>query len=362
MAQSNPQRGEAALSQVQSQVVNTAEVGVGPALSDAWRQWIAENVMLGNESANIVDAMVRNGFLRESAMKEIELASTSSYVRGAERLRNRLKKRDWMLATYRKLNRLRPESRTIERRERLSRVEFFEQYYVLNRPVILTRMIDDWPAMRLWSLEYFESRFGERQVEVQHGRSNDANYEIESSKYTRTMRFADYLQAVRTAGKTNEFYLTANNNMSNKKVLIELWDDIIHIPEYLDDRDPLAGFLWVGPQGTITPFHHDLTNNLLAQVIGRKRILYVPSWDLPLMANLKHVYSTIDGRTLAPNPTPSSNAPQVVECNLEPGEVIFLPIGCWHFVEALTISVSVSFTNFLFDNDFHTFYKTYQSV
>ena len=59
---------------------------------------------------------------------------------------------------------------------------------------------------------------------------------------------------------TNDFYLTANNNSSNRKVLPELWDDIGRLPEYLQADQP-SGFFWMGPAGTVTPFHHDLTNN-----------------------------------------------------------------------------------------------------
>ena len=43
---------------------------------------------------------------------------------------------------------------------------------------------------------------------------------------------------------------------------------------------------------------------------------------------------------------------RMVECMLNPGEVLFLPVGCWHFVEGLEVSVTVSFTNFLWDNDY----------
>jgi hypothetical protein len=31
---------------------------------------------------------------------------------------------------------------------------------------------------------------------------------------------------------------------------------------------------------------------------------------------------------------------------------VFLPVGWWHFVESLDFSISVSFTNFLWNNDF----------
>jgi ribosomal protein L16 Arg81 hydroxylase len=35
---------------------------------------------------------------------------------------------------------------------------------------------------------------------------------------------------------------------------------------------------------------------------------------------------------------------------LEPGEAIFIPVGWWHHVKSLEVSISVSFTNFVFPN------------
>ena len=147
-------------------------------------------------------------------------------------------------------------------------------------------MMDDWPALRKWSLDYFAEKFGDREVEVQIGRDASGNYEVEREKFRRKMTFSEFIEKVRTAGVTNDFYITANNNSANKDALPELWDDIVQIPEYLDGSSRTNGFFWFGPAGTITPFHHDLTNNFMAQVIGRKRILLAPSWDMPLMRNL----------------------------------------------------------------------------
>jgi hypothetical protein len=106
----------------------------------------------------------------------------------------------------------------------------------------------------------------------------------------------------------------------------------------------------------------DLTNNFMAQVIGRKRVLIVPSWDIPMMANDYHVYSRVDGRVTPPAPRPGRDAPQVMECVLHPGEILFLPVGSLHHVEGIDVSSTMSFTNFLFDNDFASFYTTYHGV
>ncbi len=335
---------------------------VSPRVDDEWRRWISENLMLGSTPESMVDAMGATGIGAEEARREIELAANSPYFRGAEHLQNRLKKREWLLAAYRRINRLNPESVAVPRRHRLSREEFLEEYYSTNRPVIITGMMDDWPAMKKWDLDFFRDRFGDREIEVQFGRNSGANYEIEREKYLKKVRMAEFVEMVRSAGTTNDFYLTANNNSSNKAVLPELWQDIIQVPEYLSGRDPMSGFFWMGPAGTITPFHHDLTNNFMAQVIGRKKVKIAPSWDMPLMDNHYHVYSRVDGRVAAPRPQARPDEAQILECILGPGEILFLPIGCLHYVEGVEISVTISFTNFLFDNDFSSFYTTYHHV
>ena len=333
-----------------------------PKLDDEWRRWIAENLLLESTTESLIDAMVAAGVEKEDAAREIGLALNSPYVKGAEHLRNRLKKREWLLATYRKINRLNPESDVIPRRHRLSRGQFLDEYYSTNRPVIITGMMDDWPAMKKWNLDFFAQNFGGREIEVQFGRSAGENYEIEREKYIKKVKFSEFVEMVRSAGTTNDFYLTANNNSSNKTVLPELWNDIVQIPEYLNGSDPMSGFFWMGPSGTVTPFHHDLTNNFMAQVIGRKKVKIAPSWDMPLMRNDFHVYSRVDGRVTPPRPQPAPDEAQVLECILGPGEILFLPIGCLHYVEGIEISVTISFTNFVFNNDFSTFYTTYHQV
>ncbi len=332
-----------------------------PRANDEWRRWIAENLMMGQPADGLLAAMVSSGFSNEEANRELKTAEDSPYIKGSELLRNRLKKRDWLLAVYRKNNRLHPQSDEIERRHRLSRLDFLRDYYSTNRPVIITGMMDDWPAIGKWNLDYFARTFGDREVEVQMGRTAGANYEIEREKYISRIRFGDFVEKVRTAGETNDFYVTANNNSSNRKILSELWEDIVQIPEYLAADRP-GGFFWMGPKGTITPYHHDLTNNFMAQVIGRKRVKIVPSWDMPLMRNELHCFSRIDGQFTPSGTRPPRDEPQVYEVILSPGEVLFLPIGCLHYVQGIEISVTMSFTNFVFDNDYSSFYTTYGPV
>jgi hypothetical protein len=331
-------------------------------IDDEWLRWIAENISLGGSPESIREAMIGAGISLPDIDIALRDAFASPYVRGGELLRARLAKRDWMLETLSKLRRMHPDARTVERRHRLSRDAFLRDYYSLNRAVIITGMLEDWPALQKWSLDYFSSAFGDREVEVQVGRDENPDYEVEQHRLARPMLFGQFVDTIRSIGRSNDLYMTARNSGRNRSAIGELWDDIIQIPEYLDGGDKGAGFFWLGPAGTLTPFHHDLTNNFMAQVIGRKRILIIPAAELPRTYNHLHCYTPVDGRSIDFDRFPALRGALIQEVILHPGEILFLPVGHWHFVEALDISCTMSFTNFVFDNDFSSFYSTYHGV
>jgi hypothetical protein len=333
-----------------------------PRADDAWRRWIAENLIVGVAPALLLAAMTSDGFSSEEAANELKAAEDSPYVKGSELLRNRLNERDWLLAVYREHNRLDPESGEIAHRHRLTRVQLLRDYYSTNRPVIITGMIDDWPAMRNWSLDYFARTLGERQVEVRMPRTGGVNIDASGYEhYVGTISFGDFVEKMRAGDEIDDFDLTVHFGSANRKALSPLWDEIGQIPEYLATDRP-GGMLKMAHRGTITPFQHDLANSLLAQVLGRTRLKIVPSWDIPFMYNHFHCFSRIDGRLVPSQTRPPFDEPQIHEVILERGELLFLPIGWLLHVEAIEISVTVSFTNFLFDNDYSSFYSTYGPV
>ncbi len=152
-------------------------------LSREWRSWIAENLMLGSHPSALMPVLQKAGIAEPLARREIELALQSPYLAGAVRLSNRLAKRDWVIDIQRKLNQLR--DRDIPRRDKLTAQEFLDEYYSTNQPVIITGMMDDWPAMAKWSPAYFRAHYAQREVEVQFGREADDQYEMNSVAHKR---------------------------------------------------------------------------------------------------------------------------------------------------------------------------------
>lgn len=326
-------------------------------ISDDWRRWIAENLMLGSQSASLLDILVKQGITATEAKDEIDAAINairSPYFQALQRVNNRLAKRDWVLAIQTKLTQLAPVD--IPRHHQLSRADFLQQYYSRNLPVIITGMLDTCPAYTKWSLDYFQQHFSERMVEVQFGRNADQNYELNSIAHKRQIAFGEFVELVRSSGSTNDFYMTANNDSKNREVLSELWNDVPTLSEYLRTDGAKQGFFWLGPAGTVTPFHHDLTNNFMAQIIGRKRVRLFAPYHSANVYNHRHCFTPVDGRAIDLKAYPTMAGVPVLDCILEPGEILFLPVGWWHFVEALDISVTVSNTNFIWDNDFYSNY------
>lgn len=324
-------------------------------MTDAWRSWIAENLMLDCDPASLIQALMAHGIARSTAQAEIAAAVRSPYLAGANRLRNRLAKRDWALDIYRQLNRLRPGG--IARRHRLGSDEFLREYYSTNQPVIITGMMEQWPAIKKWNPDYLRAEFGACEVEVQFGRNADPDYEMNSLAHKRLMPFGAYVDLVTASGHTNDFYMTANNDAKNRASLRGLWEDIDNLPAYLQASTE-CGFFWFGPAGTVTPFHHDLTNNLMAQVLGRKRVRLIAACELARLPNPRHCFTPVDGRSIDLARFPQMAEVPVQECILAPGEILFLPVGCWHFVESLEIAATMAFTNFRWPNDFYSNYPS----
>ena len=325
-------------------------------VDDNWRRWIAENLMLGTPAPTIVSVLVDSGVGANQARTEVEAAMRSPYLLGVRRLANRVAKRDWVLSIQSQLNRLGDDS--ILRRERLSGADFLQQHYGTNRPVVITGMLEHYPARSKWNLDYFAEHFSERMVEVQFGRDADPQYELNSIAHKRHVPFGEYVAMVRDCGSSNDFYMTANNDSKNRESLKELWDDVGSLPEYLDSDPARRGFFWFGPKGTITPFHHDLTNNFMSQIIGRKRVKLIAPCELAKVYNHRHCFTDVDAKAVDLNRFPAMADVKIHDVVLEPGEILFLPVGWWHHVEALDISVTLASTNFLWDNDFYTRYPT----
>jgi hypothetical protein len=315
------------------------------------RALIAEALLAGQGIDQIREHLIAAGSSAAAADYEVRRAEKDPLFQAAATLQRRLSKRDWTLRNFSRLAAVRPDGLSIPTVDKIEPVRFFEDFYATNRPVVLTGLVDHWPALAKWSLDYLAGKVGDSIVELQGERTTADDYELAKDRHKRMLPMRAVIEAIRQADASNDFYVTAYNDTTNKHSLAPLWEDVgrVSILQPTGGRD---GFFWLGPKGTLTPFHHDLTNNLLVQVLGRKRVHMVPSWEVGRMQNSIHCFS---GRSPADWPH-GEDLPPLYECVIGPGDALFLPIGWWHHVEALDVSISMSFTNFAADNDFYSDY------
>jgi len=110
---------------------------------------------------------------------------------------------------------------------------------------------------------------------------------------------------------------------------------------------------WIGSSGTVTPLHFDSYDNLLCQVLGFKYVrLYSQSENAYLYLDkqpaddVSYAQKNISPVSIE-NPDlsqhPDFERAVYTETLLGPGDMLFMPQGCWHYVRSLTPSMSVNF-------------------
>jgi hypothetical protein len=322
-----------------------AKTGESP---HAKRDVIAQALLDGCDEQQIHARLIDSGASDKSADYELKRLAKDPFFAAARQLSNRLAKRDWTLDLYARLHSQNDAAHSIPTLHAIEPERFFRAFYFANRPVKLTGLVDHWPALERWTLDYLDQTLGNAVVELQGQRGASPRYESDKTAHERRVPMRAVIELLRRDEASNDFYITAYNDKTNKATLAPLWDDLAPV-SILRESGGRDGFFWMGPRGTLTPFHHDLTNNLLVQISGRKRVRMVPSWETARMRNSLHCFSDW---TLDEFLNDDIATPPMLECTIDAGEAIFLPIGWWHHVEALDRSISMSFTNFAADNDF----------
>eukprot|EP00656_Telonema_subtile_P011611 TRINITY_DN15752_c0_g1_i2.p1 TRINITY_DN15752_c0_g1~~TRINITY_DN15752_c0_g1_i2.p1 ORF type:complete len:450 (-),score=82.09 TRINITY_DN15752_c0_g1_i2:122-1471(-) len=239
-----------------------------------------------------------------------------------------------------------------------------------KHPVLIQSAMNDWPALCKWKgLDYMKRAAGARTVPLevgsQHGGGNHQQRLVLLRDYLdQCFSGEEHLDAAGADGLVSVSQVVPVTAAKCAGYLAQhrLFDQVpalkqdIRIPEYATGTACSSGGevtsnAWYGPAGTVTPLHFDHHHGLLAQVLGEKLVILHPAkhtsslYPCEGVSNASGVDPT-DLEGASKWPLYAEVRPERLHVLLRPGEMLYIPEGYWHYVEAITPSYSaVSYTH-----------------
>jgi hypothetical protein len=227
----------------------------------------------------------------------------------------------------------------IPREKTLSKKEFIQKYFKPQKPVVIERFIEDWPAYSKWSLDYVKEVAGDKEVPLYDDRpvKHDEGFNEPHAK----MKMADYVDLLKS-GPT--------------KYRIFLWNILKEVPELQKDFSyPDFGLrlmkglpmLFFGGTDSHTFMHYDidLANIFHFHFEGKKQCILFSQDETKFLYKIPHSLITREDIDFADPDLEKWPALQHAKghiTHLEHGNILYIPEGYWHHMKYITPGFSMS--------------------
>jgi ribosomal protein L16 Arg81 hydroxylase len=212
----------------------------------------------------------------------------------------------------------------------ITREEFYKNYYIPQKPVVLRGLWKQYPAYTKWTMDFFKESMGNIEVGLFGNRQEDLAKTLQAPN--ETMRFDEYLNLIEREPTDLRLFL---------------FPVFKHKPELLKDFDYPAitkryikiPFMFFGPPKSVVRMHQDIdmSNVFLTQFHGHKRVwLFAPSQSELLYRLPFNVHSTVDVDNPDFKTYPGLRYVKGMSTVLEHGDTLFMPSGYWHHIEYLS--------------------------
>jgi hypothetical protein len=239
--------------------------------------------------------------------------------------------------------------------------EKISSYYKEQTPVVLRGAVANAKAVSEWkSWDYLKGLVSDDATcHVELG----GNYSASSAERS-DIRFQDFLtymqlfeeqrgrrpqEGIEPPPSGELVYLAQND------VVQELYQDF-HVPQFCGDENNSVGhegrlyntMIWIGPYGCVSPMHNDPLDNVLMQFVGAKCALLFPP------ADAQALYSGHEGNQPNTSPINPEEKPDLdryplfaeasppLICDLQPGDLLYIPKRWFHYVRTVETSISVN--------------------
>jgi lysine-specific demethylase 8 len=220
----------------------------------------------------------------------------------------------------------------------------FADYAAQRKPLVITGLADHWPALSKWTPDYLERQVGSNPIPVvtlPEGKP-DGQFFYAGSQKMATVEFRQCLELLKGA--------PARHYMASVPIvdyLNPLYADI-EMPAVVASKKATRACFWISGANSTGPLHYDLDENIHAVVTGRKHFLLYDYEQSPKLypksafSRFPHM-SEVDVAHPDDARFPRFREAQGYEATLDPGDMIYMPTGCWHRVTTLEPCIAVNF-------------------
>lgn len=215
-----------------------------------------------------------------------------------------------------------------------------ENFRFSKKPVLVKNLIDDWPALEKWTMDFFDSNYGGISEFVSR---SDSKLNTEDKHFS----LSEYISYAKNSDDDNPYYFKSQFHRTtslykdyNQPILYPCWYSQIS----LQKRKYELSWIYVGAKGTFSEMHLDIWNSSAwnALISGKKL------WVFYTKKQIKSLFKD-DQFSWSDNCPTQLNKP--LFCIQEPGDVVFTPSGWYHAVLNLEAGISIT-ENFINETNY----------
>lgn len=227
----------------------------------------------------------------------------------------------------------------IDRVKSITKEDFIKNYFKPQKPVVIERFIEDWPAYSKWNLAYVKQVAGDKIVPLYDDRPVD--FKDGFNEPHATMKMSEYVDLLKR---------------EPTKFRIFLWNVLKEVPVLQKDfKFPDFGLrlmkglpmLFFGGTNSHTFMHYDidLANIFHFHFEGKKEVILFDQKQNKYLYKVPYsliVREDIDFSNPNFEKWPALKKVKGYKTTLEHGQVLYMPEGYWHYMKYITPGFSMS--------------------
>lgn len=231
----------------------------------------------------------------------------------------------------------------IERVETISKEDFYTQYIKKQKPVVIQKLTQDWPAYEKWNLNYIKTIAGDKIVPLYDDRP--VSHKDGFNAAHASMKMADYIDLLQS--KPTNYRIFLYELMKEVPILQNdfKWPNIgLRLVKQLP-------MLFFGGENSKVFMHYDIdySNILHFHFHGKKQCMLFAPDQTPYLYKVPHALiarEDIDFDNPDFEKFPALKKAQGLITTLNHGEMLYMPEGYWHYMKYLTPGFSMSLRAF----------------